>query len=102
MDRQLRAMRQKGIGDERIYIDRASGIPYSVRLYDFRHMFATLMLANGADLAAVSKLMGHASVKMTADTYYQYLEGEKERAVSLLPDLPLYPAQAGQQGLAGA
>ena len=81
---------------------RRAGIPYSVRLYDFRHMFATLMLANGADLAAVSKLMGHASVKMTADTYYQYLEGEKERAVSLLPDLPLYQAQAGQQGLAGA
>jgi integrase len=31
--------------------------------------------------------MGHATVKMTADTYYHYLEGEKERAVSMLPDI---------------
>ena len=64
-----------------------AGITYPVRLYDLRHLFATTMLANGADLAAVSKLMGHARITMTADVYYQYLQGEKERAVSLLPVL---------------
>lgn len=64
-----------------------AGITYPVRLYDMRHMFATTMLANGADLAAVSKLMGHSRVTMTADVYYQYLQGEKERAVNLLPTL---------------
>ena len=67
--------------------DRA-GITYPVRLYDLRHLFATTMLVNGADLAAVSKLMGHSNVNMTANVYYQYLTGEKERAVSLLPELP--------------
>ena len=67
---------------------RRAGITFSVRLYDLRHMFATFMLSNGADLAAVSKLLGHSSVTMTANVYYQYLEGEKERAVTLLPDLP--------------
>lgn len=51
-------------------------------------MFATLMLTHGADLAAVSRLLGHSSVTMTADVYYQYLEGEKERAINLLPDIP--------------
>jgi len=35
----------------------------------------------------VSKLMGHSRATMTADTYYQYLQGEKERAVWLLPDI---------------
>lgn len=64
-----------------------AGITYPVRMYDLRHMFATTMLANGADLAAVSKLMGHAKITMTADVYYQYMQGEKERAVSLLPSL---------------
>ncbi|QTO40875.1 tyrosine-type recombinase/integrase [Desulfovibrio desulfuricans] len=67
---------------------RRAGIEHSVRMYDLRHMFATYMLSNGADLAAVSKLLGHSSVTMTANVYYQYLEGEKERAVTLLPDLP--------------
>ena len=66
---------------------KRAGINYSVRMYDLRHLFASTMLANGADLAAVSKLMGHSRITMTANTYYQYMKGEKERAVSLLPKL---------------
>jgi len=64
-----------------------AGITVPTRMYDLRHLFATTMLSKGADLAAVSKLMGHSRVTMTADTYYQYLQGEKERAVNLLPQL---------------
>lgn len=64
-----------------------AGITYPTRMYDLRHLFATTLLSKGADLAAVSKMMGHATVKMTADTYYHYMEGEKERAVKLLPAL---------------
>jgi integrase len=64
-----------------------AGINYSARMYDLRHLFATTLLSRGADLAAVSKMMGHSTVKMTADTYYHYLQGEKERAVSLIPSL---------------
>ena len=64
-----------------------AGVTYPVRMYDLRHMFATTMLANGADLAAVSKLMGHSRITMTADVYYQCMQGEKERAVKLLPSL---------------
>ena len=74
---------RKGFGNA---CERA-GITEGARMYDLRHLFATTMLANGADLAAVSKLMGHSTVKMTADVYYHYLEGEKERAVELLPVL---------------
>jgi len=64
-----------------------AGITYPTRMYDLRHLFATTLLSKGADLAAVSKMMGHSTVKMTADTYYHYMEGEKERAVRLLPGL---------------
>ena len=66
---------------------KRAGITYSTRMYDLRHLFATTLLNKGADLAAVSKLMGHSTVKLTADTYYHYMEGEKERAVQLLPEL---------------
>ena len=64
-----------------------AGITYQTRMYDLRHLFATTLLNKGADLAAVSKMMGHSTVKLTADTYYHYMEGEKERAVRLLPGL---------------
>ena len=66
---------------------KRAGISYPTRMYDLRHLFATTLLSKGADLAAVSKMMGHSTVKMTADTYYHYMEGEKERAVRLLPEL---------------
>ena len=66
---------------------KRAGITYPTRMYDLRHLFATTLLNKGADLAAVSKMMGHSTVKMTADTYYHYMEGEKERAVRLLPGL---------------
>jgi integrase len=51
-------------------------------MYDLRHLFATTMLTNNADLAAVSKLMGHSTVKMTADTYYHYMEEKRKELLT--------------------
>jgi integrase len=65
-------------------VNRA-GITVPARMYDLRHLFASLMLSGGADLAAVSKLLGHSSTHMTANVYYDLLKGEKEKAVALLP-----------------
>lgn len=63
-------------------------IAYPVRMYDFRHLYATMMLNAGADLAAVSKLMGHSRISTTANNYYETRSSEMKRAVSLLPKLP--------------
>lgn len=75
----------------------AAGITYPCEMYDVRHLFATTLLNGGADLAAVSKLMGHASVKMTADVYYQINEREKRRAITLLPSLHSGPKTAKKE-----
>lgn len=64
-----------------------AGLTYHVRPYDLRHLFASVMLAGGADLAAVSKLLGHATIATTQGTYYHLLAGEKERAVTILPSV---------------
>jgi integrase len=37
--------------------------------HGLRHCAASLMLASGADIAVVSKLMGHASITVTSDVY---------------------------------
>lgn len=55
--------------------------------YDVRHLFATTLLREGGDLAAVSKLMGHSSVHMTANQYYHLLGDEKRRTIAKLPSL---------------
>jgi len=66
---------------------RDAGLHQDLCLYEVRHLFATVMLSGGGDLSAVSRILGHASTHMTADVYYNYLRGEKERAVGLLPSL---------------
>jgi integrase len=41
----------------------------SMRLYDLRHLAATLRLANGQHPKIVSEMLGHSSVTQTLDTY---------------------------------
>ncbi len=64
-----------------------AGLHQELCLYEVRHLFATVMLQGGGDLSAVSRLLGHASTHMTADVYYGYIQGEKEKAVGLLPSI---------------
>jgi integrase len=39
------------------------------RFHDLRHGCAALLLASGADLKVVSSILGHSSIRLTADTY---------------------------------
>lgn len=65
----------------------AAEIPYPVRLYDIRHLFASTMLSGGADLAAVSRLLGHADITTTQKHYYHLMKGEMARATAIRPTL---------------
>jgi hypothetical protein len=63
-----------------------------VRLHDLRHGRASLLLAAGTDIALVSKMLGHSSIALTADTYAHLLEGVGSRAAeaadALIPRAP--------------
>lgn len=74
---------------------RRAGLPYHVRMYDIRHLFATVMLANGSDLAAVSKLLGHSTIATTQAHYYHVLKGEMSRALATRPRLRQQGTQTG-------
>jgi integrase len=50
------------------------------RLHDLQHARASLLLASGTDISLVSKLLGHSSISVTADTYAHLLEGVGRRA----------------------
>jgi len=56
---------------------RTVGLP-PIRLHDRRHGVGSLWLAGGADTAVVSKMLGHSSITITADTY-SHLIGEVGR-----------------------
>lgn len=55
----------------------ASGVR-RIRVHDTRHTYATLALANGAPLKAVSQALGHADVAMTLRVYAHVLPDQLE------------------------
>ncbi len=63
-----------------------------VRLHDLRHGRASLLLASGTDIAVVSKMLGHSSIALTADTYSHLLDGVGRKAAdaadALIPRRP--------------
>lgn len=66
---------------------KRAGLKYRIRLYDVRHLFASTMLSSGADLAAVSRLLGHADITTTQKYYYHLMAGEMARATNTRPTL---------------
>ncbi len=52
-----------------------------IRLNDLRHMAASLMLT-GRPLHEVSRVLGHASITLTANTYRHVLPGEGAAAAA--------------------
>ena len=55
--------------------------------HGLRHSYASLMIAAGADLNTVSKLMGHSSITVTADIYAHVFEAVGRQAVDGVANL---------------
>jgi integrase len=57
---------------------RTSGMPEGLLVHDLRDTAASLMIASGASIKAVQRALGHASAKMTLDTYGGLFEEDLE------------------------
>lgn len=62
---------------------RDSGITRRPRLHDLRHAHASWMIAKGYPLNDLSHRLGHASIKVTADTYGHLAHDAQTRAAAL-------------------
>jgi integrase len=60
-----------------------AGVP-RIRLHDFRHTAATLMLERGVPLKAVTERLGHASTQITSDLYQHVGETMQDEAAAKL------------------
>lgn len=60
----------------------AAGLPATIRIHDLRHTAASLMLAKGNQLTAVSKTLGHSSTVVTGQIYAHGYEEDKRRATA--------------------
>jgi integrase len=59
---------------------RETRLPKSIRLYDLRHMCASLLLPANEHPKIVSQRLGHARVMLTLDTYSHVLPTMQEAA----------------------
>jgi integrase len=52
--------------------------------HELRHSAASLMLAHGVKLQVVSEVLGHSSIRMTADVYGHILDPDREAAAQVM------------------
>lgn len=55
-----------------------------IRIHDFRHSHASLLINNGMDIVSVSHRLGHSSLSMTLDTYTHYMPRKEDAIINLL------------------
>lgn len=55
-----------------------------LKFHALRHTYATLQFENNIRIETVSKLLGHASIEITSNTYTHVMKEEKQKAVDTL------------------
>ena len=68
---------------------KLANLPYQVRMYDVRHLFATMLISHGATIGAVSALLGHSKTSTTVNVYYHATKTETINAMNSLPALQI-------------
>ena len=58
-----------------------------IRIHDFRHSTASLLINQGASIALVSKYLGHSRISTTLNTYAHLYKSELENISSVLDNL---------------
>lgn len=59
----------------------------NIRLHDFRHSHASLLLNEGVNIVVISKRLGHESIKMTLDTYAHLMDGNEDKLINILDNI---------------
>ena len=55
---------------------QAAGLPL-IRIHDLRHCHASMLISSGVPITAVSKRLGHATVKQTLETYSHMMPSDE-------------------------
>jgi integrase len=61
----------------------AAGVKH-IRIHDFRHTHASLLINEGINIMEVSRRLGHRDIKETLETYSHLYPREEDKAVAVL------------------
>ena len=60
-----------------------------IRIHDFRHSHASLLINNNINVLEVSRRLGHSKVEETLNTYSHFFPKEKEKALKVLNSIKI-------------
>ena len=58
-----------------------------IRIHDFRHFCASLLVNNGANITVVAKYLGHTKIEETLNTYTHLFSSALNEVVNLINEL---------------
>ena len=64
-----------------------SGVHPATRFHDLRHTAAALMIAAGADIKVLQRMLGHSSAVLTLDRYGHLFPGQAESVADRLDEM---------------
>lgn len=67
-------------------ISKRAGIEKNITFHTARHTFATTLLTRGADLYAISQMLGHSNIS-TTQIYAKLIDSKKTETANLLNDI---------------
>lgn len=59
-----------------------------IRIHDFRHSHASLLLSYGVPITVISQRLGHSDINMTLNTYSHLIPKDEDKAINVLNKLP--------------
>lgn len=76
-------LRDTSIDKKNRFLATEAKLPH-IRIHDFRHTHASLLVNEGINIQEIARRLGHSDVQMTWNTYSHLYPREEERAVEIL------------------
>lgn len=62
-----------------------------IRIHDFRHSHATLLISNNVPISAVTERLGHSNISTTLNVYTHFVKEDEKRVINTLNSLRQLP-----------
>lgn len=79
----ITCIRDSTVTNKNVEYGNKAGLPH-IRVHDFRHTHATLLINEGINVQEIARRLGHSSTKETLETYAHLYPREEERSIRIL------------------
>lgn len=79
----IKCLRDTSISNRNKTFAKAAGLK-TIRIHDFRHTHASLLVNEGINIQEIARRLGHAKIEETWNTYSHLYPREEDRAIAIL------------------